>query len=243
MAKTLYDIYADESRQNKDRFMVLGGIITPSANIQAIDDTMAKFRDETNMRSELKWSKVSNQKFAEYKRFVDFFFSLNDNDKFHFHCLVVDNHKINHHRYNQGDKEVGFYKFYYQLLLHKFGRPYGKDNSLHVRLDHRTTPYSLDDLKLVLNNGYKKAKHSTHEPFRSVEPRNSKNSELMQINDIILGAISSCRNGVHLLAETRQSKRDLAAYVLEKAGIKDTAINTPRRMQRFSIWNFQMRKR
>ena len=110
-SRKLYHIYCDESRQSKDRFMVLGGIIIPSGNIDAFNETMEKFRNENNMRAELKWSKVSNQKLSEYKVFVDYFFALNNTDKLHFHCIIIDNHQVNHKRFSKGDKELGFTNF------------------------------------------------------------------------------------------------------------------------------------
>jgi len=108
----LYHIYCDESRQSKDRFMVLGGIIVLEPSISVINKTMAKYRLEQNMNSELKWSKVSPQKLKEYLRLIDYFFSLNNSNKLHFKSIVIDNHKVDHKKFNHGDYEKGFYKFY-----------------------------------------------------------------------------------------------------------------------------------
>lgn len=117
-----YHIYCDESRQTKDRFMVIGGIIIPQENVDAFNQTMEKFRQEENMWAELKWSKVTNQKLSSYLRFVDYFFEQNKTDKLHFHAVIVDNHHVNYKKLGQGDREAGFYKFYHELLLQSFGR-------------------------------------------------------------------------------------------------------------------------
>jgi len=58
----IYHIYCDESRQSKDRFMAIGGAIIPSDNVEQFNKTMQKYRNEQKMFSELKWSKVTNQK-------------------------------------------------------------------------------------------------------------------------------------------------------------------------------------
>ncbi|MBA3647412.1 MAG: DUF3800 domain-containing protein [Chitinophagales bacterium] len=87
-------IYCDESRQSKDRYMVLGGIIMNKGDIPQFNETMKKFRAEENMNAELKWSKVSSQKLNEYKRFVDYFFALNNTDNIHFHSIIIDNHQV-----------------------------------------------------------------------------------------------------------------------------------------------------
>lgn len=173
----LYHIYCDESRQSKDRYMVLGGIIIPADNVAEFNQTMAKFRIEQNMKAELKWTKVSNQKLLQYKRFMEYFFALNNTDKLHFRSIIIDNHQVDHQRFSSGDKEPGFYKFYYQLLLHCFGRSYCKDpdDRFIVYLDYRTTTYSINTLKFVLNRGMKKKLGIDTKPFVSMEPKNSKN--------------------------------------------------------------------
>lgn len=78
----IYHVYCDESRQSKDRFMVIGGTIIPSSNVGQFTQTMQKYRAEQRMFSELKWSKVTNQKLTEYKRFVEYFFALNNTDNY-----------------------------------------------------------------------------------------------------------------------------------------------------------------
>ena len=52
--------------------MVIGGIIIPLNNVDQFNKTMQKYRTEQKMFSELKWSKVTNQKLVEYKRFVEY---------------------------------------------------------------------------------------------------------------------------------------------------------------------------
>lgn len=241
----IYHIYCDESRQSKDRFMVIGGTIIPSDNVEQFNKTMQKYRNEQKMFSELKWSKVTNQKLTEYKRFVEYFFALNNTDNLHFHCIIIDNHQVDHKKYNKGDKELGFYKFYYQLLLHCFGKEYYREDEndrFIVHLDYRTTHYSLNTLKTVLNRGIKKKYSIDTSPFVSIEPRESKKSELIQINDIILGAIGFQKNGYDLLAGTRDSKKELVKYIAKQAGLPNLMQNSLWGKIRFTIWNFNLRK-
>jgi len=224
--------------------MVLGGILIPAENIFNFEATMLKYREEQNMRSELKWSKVTNQKYHEYRRFVDYFFALNNTDNLYFRSVVIDNHQVNHHKFNQGNKELGFYKFYYQLLLHCFGMPFfkeGEQTRFVVHPDHRNSDYKLNDLRLILNRGMSKKLGYEVSPFVSIEPKDSKHAELVQINDIILGAIGFQKNGYQLLAESRKAKIELAEYIAERAGLINLCNNTVRKANRFTIWNFQLR--
>jgi len=148
-----YHIYCDESRQTKDRYMVIGGIIIPEDNVAVFNQTMEKVRQEENMRAELKWSKVTNQKLSKYLCFVDYFLEQNKTDKLNFHAVIVDNHHMDYKKLGKGDREAGFYKFYYALLLQSFGRHADKDAKFFVYLDYRITNYSLTTLKESLNHG------------------------------------------------------------------------------------------
>ena len=240
----VYHIYCDESRQSKDRYMVLGGVVLPAENVDEFNATMHKFRIEQKMFAELKWTKVSNQKLQQYKRFIEYFFALNNTEKLHFHCIIIDNHQVDYKRFAKGNKELGFYKFYYQLLLHCFGRTYcrkGEDNRFIVHLDYRHTTYKIGTLKVVLNRGMKRKFDISTNPFKSIEPRNSKESELIQINDIIIGAIGFQKNKYDLLSGTRRAKKELAIYIATEAGLKSLKDNTPWGGMRFTIWNFRLK--
>jgi len=122
MAGPLLHVYCDESRQTQDRFMVFGGIIVPDQNIEPFDQAMSLWRRSHRMSAELKWTKVSNQKRAEYRALVDLFFSVAGAGSLSFRSVVFDTADIDYHEYHRGDKELGFYKFFYQFLLHDFGR-------------------------------------------------------------------------------------------------------------------------
>lgn len=239
----LYQVYCDESCQTGAKFMAIGGIIILEQNLKSFNASMARFRTEQKMTAELKWTKVSNQKLAEYRRFVDFFFEVNDAKKAHFHALLVESSKVNHAYYSGGDKEAGFYKFYYQLLLHRFGKRYcstDPEARFQLILDHRTSSYPLGKLRTILNHGMKSRHKIATRPFVSVEPRDSKQSEVLQINDIILGAIAFHKNGMHNVPGIREAKKELAAYIAAKTGLKNLTDDTPFGSREFTIWNIRL---
>jgi len=223
--------------------MVLGGLIIDAAEVNGFNDTMKKFRDEQNMHAELKWQKVTNQKLKQYKRFIEYFFALVNTDMLHFHSLIIDNNKVDHRKFNRNDHEVGFYKFYYQLLLHCFGKLYWREDEedrFITYFDERTSSYSLSDLKDILNRGMRKKFPKSKNPFVSIEPLDSKSTDLIQIADIILGAIGFQKNGYELLAHSRQAKKELSSFIAESAGLRDLKQDSPRGNHRFTIWNFKL---
>jgi hypothetical protein len=232
-------IYADESSQDDQPFMLLGGIALRGSALREFEQAVANLRVTTNMTKELKWSKVTQQKVNEYKAFIDLFFEFNESAKLSFHCMILDNAKIRHKQFS-GSYELGFYKFFYQLLIHRFGKTYGPNNDLYVFLDQRQTGYKLDDLRTVLNNGMKKRYKIDRRPFRLVEFADSKKTAAVQIADIILGAIGYRKNKWHLQPGAKEAKVILSEYVLKRAKVRDQVPDTPYAQTRFTVWNFKL---
>jgi len=237
-------IFCDESRQCSERYMALGGVIVDDDKIKTFNGTLQKFKDDNGISAELKWQKVSKSFLEKYIGFTSHLFALTNTNTAHFRCIIIDTHQINHKKYNQNDKELGFYKFYYQLLLNCFIVPELESNKsieFHIRLDYRTTKYSLTDLKDILNAGIKKKVKVDNNVVKSLEPMDSQKSPVLQINDVILGAIGYQKNGFHLLEGASLPKLGLANYIAESAGVESLANNTPFGVNRFKIWNFKLR--
>jgi hypothetical protein len=57
-----------------------------------------------------------------------------------------------------------------------------------------------------------------------------------------VGAIGFQKNGYELLADTRQSKKELAMYIAKEAGLANLKEDSPWGQDRFTIWNFRLRK-
>lgn len=240
----LYHIYCDESRQTHEKYMILGGIVLPEKRDLELESAILKFRSECNMHAELKWGKVSKNKLPEYQKFLDLFFDSNSRNAAHFHCVILDTTKFDHGSFNEGDKEIGFYKFYYQLLLHCFGKKFSKipDTRLLVRLDQRNSSYPLEKLKSYLNDGMGKKFGVGAFPFRSLEPRDSKQVGVMQMVDILIGAIGYQKNDHHLRPEASPARKCLAEYIAKKSGVRSLLYNTTKEVKHFTIWNFQLKK-
>lgn len=236
----LLHIYCDESRQTADRYMVIGDVITTRQNEQLFGEAMSLYRQGNNMYSELKWTKVSDQKQKEYFALIDLFFSLSR--AFHFKAIVVDTQELDHKRYNKNDAELGFYKLMYQFLLHSFGSYLQPGDRCVIYLDQRTTShYKLSTLCAILNNGIRKKYGFLGAPIRNIQAQDSKKSDLIQIADVLMGAIGYEMNGAHTRRGAKRSKVLLAEYIAQKAGLVNLQQPTPRSFRRFSIWHFHFR--
>lgn len=238
-----YVFFADEAGISNDRFTVVGGICVRGPAIPALHANIEAFRAQHNMNAELKWTKISNQKCEEYKALVDLFFALNNSNHLHFHALIFDSHQANHAKYNKGDSDVGLSKLYYQLLVHKFARLYPNEIGMSVCVDHRNSSTPLNDLREMINSTLARDHAIPHRPIKQLVSMDSCDDDLLQINDVILGAVCAARNGKHLLQETRASKKEIAEKVLSMSGLTSFDQDSPRGVSRFSVWNFRPRPR
>jgi hypothetical protein len=177
----LREIYVDESSQTKHRYLVLGAVTLPAEVSTELTRRVREVRLPELPASELKWTKVSRSKLAAYRRTVDVFFDMAAPQ---FHSVVVDTTKLDHNRYNQGSREIGFNKEVYQLLL-KCGRLYG--GNFHVYLDRRSTGAPTEELRLILNRGIRKRGDRRDWPYRRLHFRDSHEVEALQLADLLVG--------------------------------------------------------
>lgn len=238
-----YVFFADESCISNDRFTVVGGVCVRSAAIPILHQNIQAFRDAHNMHSELKWSKVSNQKENEYRNLIELFFTLNNTNMVHFHCIIFDSHQANHGKYNNGDEDIGLSKLYYQLILHRFSKYYPHAGGMCVCLDRRNSSTSLNDLRDMLNAGISKTHGISGNPIKQVVSQDSHKDDILQLNDVILGAVGAARNGKHNLVTGKTSKRELTKMVLDKSGLITFEQDSARGVNRFSVWNMRPRPR
>jgi hypothetical protein len=221
--------------------MVLGGIILSAHHLETFNRFMGNWRLQNRMTAELKWNKVTNQKYAEYLSLVDFFFDAARKRVLRFKCVVLDTHQIDYRTYHYGDKELGFYKFFYQLLLHSFGRHVApKGRRLIVHMDQRQSRYGLSDFRTILNRGMRKQYSLTEDLVRVVESINSRLSDVMQVADILMGAVGFQWNDLPQKPGMRQAKIDLANHVARSAGLNSLKCATPRHLDYFAIWPFRL---
>lgn len=230
------EIYLDESSQNKHRFLVLGAVIFGVPDSPRILDLLAKARLPELPHGEAKWTKVSKSKLPAYKRLVDVLFD--NSNEIHFHSLFVDTTLVDHGRFNQGSKEIGFNKEVYQLA-NKFARLY-PNAYFHLYPDYRDTKSTTEELRLILNRGRIKVGDKRDWPFRRCQFRDSKVTPALQLADILIGSIAFVLNGHHTAPDASPSKIELANYIAQKAGVTDVSKGTAT-SGIFTIWPRRLR--
>lgn len=112
-----------------------------------------------------------------------------------------------------------------------------------VCLDHTNSRTPLEDLKHILNDGVSKSLGKDTRPIKQLISSHLHDEDLLQLNDVILGAVAAARNGKHELVGGRASKREIARIVLEKSGLATIERDSPRSVKRFTVWNMRTRSR
>jgi hypothetical protein len=222
--------------------MLVGATVVRKPYVEALYKSIHEFRVDSGMFAELKWSKVSNQKLDDYKKLVDLYFDFAERRAVFFRVTTFDNHKWDHNKFNDGDPDIGISKLYYQMLLHQVIGHFGDLASLFICLDQRLSTTPLDKLHRILNAGASKDYKLSFGPVRILTARDSKKDDILQINDVILGAVAARKNNRHLADNARAAKADLAEYVLKKSRLRDYESDSPKGMHSFQLWNRQPRK-
>lgn len=232
----LTEVYIDESSQTKHQYLVLGALVISLTDSKEFERAIQKARLPELPLGEAKWTKVSKGKLTAYKRMVDSFFD--HQKKAHFHSLFVDTTKQDHNRFNNGSRDIGFNKEIYQLAT-KVAKLY-PDSFFHLYPDHRDTTQTPDDLRLMLNRGRQKKQDQRDWPFRRCQFRNSKEVLLLQMTDILTGAIAFELNGHSTAFDASPAKIALSKHIFERAKVADVLKGTVPSAP-FTIWPRKLR--
>jgi len=204
-----YVIYTDESRHDgpvSGPFMGIGGLWVVRSEKDRITRALQQLRREVGLTGEIKWTKVSALKLESYKRLIDFFLT---NDFLRFRVILVEKSKLDHSVHNDGDDELGFYKFYYEMLVKWMEPP----NRYLVLLDFKTNKGSdrFGELKRVLRNGL---------PFGAsildLTVNDSFQSPLAQLADLLTGCVTAawCNQPAN------SAKGEIVRYLEARSGIR-----------------------
>lgn len=225
-----FDVYCDESGPEllhsdkpKARYMVIGSLWLPETVRIEAKAALHDLRHRHGIGSEFKWRKVSPSKLAFYREAVSWFMAAGQDVRFR--AIVIDRTKIDLVRFHDGDGELGFYKFYYQLLLH-WTR---ECNRYRVFCDQKKNrlPSRLRTLETCLNRA-NLASEITVQATRSEE------SVLIQLCDVLTGLTQARFNGEDRLGP---AKLDLLRHLEEALGHPVRATNVAE--QKFNVFEIQ----
>lgn len=188
-----FNVYCDEScHLEHDRIPVMawGAVSCPTSDARAIAEAVRALKAEHGLARdfEAKWSKVSPAKAAFYLALIDLFLA---DERLRFRGLVVpDKSKLDHARFDQSHDDW-YYKMYFTMLRPIFTAPH----RYRIYLDVKDTRGGSKTRKLheVLANSLYDFDRECVERVQQVR---SHESELMQLADLLIGALTYANRGL-----------------------------------------------
>lgn len=188
-----FNVYCDESchlEHSKDNVMVLGAVYCPKENKQEICRKILSIKQKYNVKNntELKWSKVSSNKIDLYKEIIELFFN---EPSLKFRAVIADKTQLNHKKYKQTHDD-----WYYKMYFHTINYILRPENQYNIYLDIKDT-HSYAKIK-KLNNYLTNSNYDwSHTIIKNMQPIRSEEVQIMQITDLLIGALSYINRGLY----------------------------------------------
>ena len=187
-----FNFYCDESCHLENDgmpYMLISYVTSAYNQLKQHHDFIRSLREKHNFWNEIKWSSVSKSKYGFYADLIDYFFTTD----LQFRAVVVEKTKIKLEG-NPFEYDEFYYKMFYQLIYHKLNM----EHQYNVYLDIKDTLSAgkVRKLKEVLNLNYGS--------IRNLQNIRSHESQLMQLTDLLMGAISYKLRGLNkVIAKNR----------------------------------------
>lgn len=243
--REIINIYCDESchlEHDKEQLMALGAVYCPASKKDEIFERLTELKKKHNLipkhkknpkenraHYELKWNKISFAKIDYYKDVVDYFF---DADHLNFRVLVVpDKSMLDFKKFNH-THDTFYYKMYFSML--KVILNPNKAHHIYIDIKDTRSREKVHMLEQVLRNDkYDYAK----EIIKKVQQVRSHEVELIQLADLLTGAVSYVNRG---LTDSR-AKRILIDHIKHRSKYSLTK-STLIREQKFNIFLWESSK-
>ena len=187
-----YNVYCDESchlKSNNSKYMLISAVYCPKFKVKKINEYIEHLKENYNLSNkiELKWNKIDKKTEKLYLDIIAYFFN---NDDLKFRVIVIDKTKLNHEKYNQTENDF-YHKSYYEML--KYIITPGNSYNIYPDIKDTNSYYyhqiMLDYLRFKMSDTNKKT-------IKKVQPIRSYEAPILQINDILIGALSYYYRGL-----------------------------------------------
>lgn len=187
------NVYCDESNHllnDNSNIMTIGLVYLPKHKVREVNIRLREIKEKNkiNLMTELKWSKITNLHLQAYLDLVDYFF---DDDDLCSRVLIIPNKQgLDHERFNQNHDDW-YYKMHFRLIENVIQTGF----IYNIYLDYKDTNMNTKSLKL---NRYLTKKFSKNiVSIEKIQPIRSNEVELMQIVDILIGAVAYKNKGLY----------------------------------------------
>lgn len=214
-----FNFYCDESchlEHDNFPYMLISYVSCAYNQLKIHSKNIRSLKEKYFFKGEMKWSALSKSQYPFYNEIIEYFFATD----LQFRAIVIDKSQIRNQDFNQSHND--FYdKMYYQLLIKKIS----SDNNYNIYLDIKDTRSyeKAKRLKAFLNMNYVSV--------RNLQIIRSYESELMQLTDVLMGAI-----GYYLRGENKVIAKNKIIEKIQSHCPFPITQSTPRNSKKFNLF-------
>ena len=226
----VYNFYCDESchlPNDGNNIMILGGIWCPKNKVREINDRIREIKKMYAIAHEMKWVKISSSKKDAYVDLVNFFF---DTPELHFRALIVDNKEAINHEAFQQTHDDWYYKMYFNMIKTILNP--GDQYNIFFDIKDTKSKTKIKKLREVLSSSKYDFSHSM---ISNMQVIRSHEVEIMQIVDVLIGAIGYTSRGLSSVV----AKNEIVSLIKKRSGCQ-LAKNSLYRESKFNIFHLQL---
>lgn len=209
-----FNVYCDESCHLENdgiNAMGLGSVWCDKGKLAEINKRIRDIKERNGVSAcaEVKWTKVGPAKRQLYVDLINYFF---DDDDLHFRALIVPNKNLlNHAAYHQTHNDW-YYKMYFEMLKVIYS-PTSRYNVYIDIKDNHSCSRAKKLHEVCCNDMY----DFSHQIIRKVQPIRSDEVQIMQLVDILLGAVVYANRVFPESFQQSKTKLELIELIRERS--------------------------
>ena len=222
MGKT-FNIYCDESthlQHDNMPYMIIAYVSTAINQLKQHNEHIKQLKAQYDYKGEIKWSSVSKFKYPFFSEILDYFFATD----IKFRAVIINKSQIDEKRANFTYSDF-YFQMYYQLLYHKINPEF--THNIYLDIKDTCSQNKLEKLSNILN---------LSKSIRNIQFIKSHEAYLMQVNDLLMGAINYHLRGLDtVIAKTNLIKK------IESHSKIELKQSTPKSEEKFNLFFIELK--
>jgi hypothetical protein len=222
---TTINIYADESRHldPNDASMIIGALWLDKEYVKEFSDKIRLLRNKHGMPKtwEIKWAKVSDSKKEYYLDLLRLFF---DDESVNYRAIIIPKEKLRYGKCN-GDF---YYKAQYMMLANITRQKFAK---FKIYLDFKDSWSYTRSQELIK---YLQIDRRNPSDQYSAQPIKSSESLILQLSDLITGAVGMANSG----NSSKVRAKNEAVSLIEDLANQKLTVQTPYNVDKFNLFKW-----
>ncbi len=231
MDKNVQFCFFDETGLlNSPRDKFFGVAMIKVQKPEELFEAIKQLRDELSFYDEIKWSKIYNKNAPVINKFVDLFFTY---DKAKFSCYIFKKSDLDLKEHFNGNLYSAYTSFAAMQVCANLGR---KESAMLI-MDDLSVPKGTQFEALVKRKINRNQKFE-HNPALGVIRAYSKGVEMIQLADLLLGAVAyEFKLNAGLIPGPGDAKKSVLSNVIKKARVKSLASDV--KTSNLDVWVFK----